>query len=249
MLSPAGIDRNLDALVKANLDDGLCFYQQPIVNSSNFEVVGYEHLVRKHSLDQVEGAPQVLKQAELFSMTALLDFCALNQGIKFALSHPYVFHTINVHISTLCNTAWLDRFCLCIGKLSNNMLIKNMVIEITETDAVEDIGELRLASSQLMKHGMQFGVDDFGDGYACLEIMRNIPIRVVKFSRSALLSLSEKSVCHAYRVHQSLIHSCITEGLKVVAEGVETLEQQAIALDLGVDCLQGFRYGKPARIL
>ncbi|MEO4053874.1 EAL domain-containing protein [Solibacillus sp. CAU 1738] len=118
-------------------------------------------------------------------------------------------------------------------------------IEITEKFALEAEGETSIIKQmrQLEREGIVFALDDFGTGYASFRYMQLLPIEILKIDQTFTNSLlkSEKS--------QLLMHGMIQFGksmnLTVLAEGVETAEQQKLLKSFGCDLAQGFYISKP----
>lgn len=118
-------------------------------------------------------------------------------------------------------------------------------IEITEKFALEAEGETSIIQQmrQLENEGITFVLDDFGTGYASFRYIQLLPIKVLKIDQTFIhtMMLSEKS--------QKLINGMMKLGksmdLTVIAEGVETTEQQELLTILGCDLIQGFIISKP----
>jgi EAL domain-containing protein (putative c-di-GMP-specific phosphodiesterase class I) len=89
--------------------------------------------------------------------------------------------------------------------------------------------------------GVKVSIDDFGTGYSSLAVMQDLAVNLVKIDRSFVNKVKTNG--------QSIVNAVmnIAGGLhfKVVAEGVETLEQMDQLESLGVDYLQGFYFSKP----
>ncbi len=119
----------------------------------------------------------------------------------------------------------------------------SILLEITEGLLLEnDQNNIELLS-ELRAVGIQIALDDFGTGYSSLSYLKVLEIDYLKIDRSFIKSLAVESgdlvVC------QAILSIAQNMGFDVVAEGVETLEQEKLLL--GIDChyLQGFRYAKP----
>ena len=118
-------------------------------------------------------------------------------------------------------------------------------IEITEKFALEAEAETSIIKQMriLENEGIVFALDDFGTGYASFRYMQLLPIQILKIDQTFTNSLlkSEKS--------QRLIHGMVQLGksmnLTVLAEGVETAEQQQLLESYGCDVVQGYFISKP----
>ena len=119
-------------------------------------------------------------------------------------------------------------------------------LEFTERVLIEDAPETLETFAQLRAMGVGLAIDDFGEGYSALNYLRRLPIQGLKISQLFVSGVpdnaSDVAVCQAVA---GIAHSL---GLGLVAEGVETEEQRAFLLALGVTVGQGFLFapGLPA---
>lgn len=128
---------------------------------------------------------------------------------------------------------------------STNCPANLIQIEITEKFALEAEAETSIIKQmrQLEEEGIVFILDDFGTGYASFRYMQLLPIETLKIDQTFIHSLlqSEKT--------QRLIHGMVQFGksmnLNVLAEGVETKEQQKLLQEYGCDSIQGYLISKP----
>jgi EAL domain-containing protein (putative c-di-GMP-specific phosphodiesterase class I) len=90
---------------------------------------------------------------------------------------------------------------------------------------------------------VHLSIDDFGTGYSSLSYLRKLPSEELKIDRSFVLDL--ESSADARAIVDAVVKLAQALGLKVVAEGVETAEQQDILRSLGCNELQGFLFAKP----
>ncbi|MFL6716143.1 MAG: putative bifunctional diguanylate cyclase/phosphodiesterase [Burkholderiaceae bacterium] len=115
-------------------------------------------------------------------------------------------------------------------------------LEVTESLAAQD-AEVRDCLLSLQSLGIQLALDDFGTGYSSLACLHQMPVNTVKIDRSF--------VCHADTSmhHRVLIEATVmvahSLGMDTVAEGIETMAQAAVVMQLGCDKGQGYLYGKP----
>ena len=97
---------------------------------------------------------------------------------------------------------------------------------------------------QLHHRGVSFALDDFGTGYSSLTSLRRFPIDKIKIDHSFVSNVG-------LTVDATIVHAVVSIGralgLKVVAEGVETVEQQKFVTAAGVHAMQGFLFAKPMR--
>jgi len=119
-----------------------------------------------------------------------------------------------------------------------------ITLELTESVLLkaEEFAKNKLQT--LRDVGFQFAIDDFGTGYSSLSYLKRFDVDFLKIDQSFVRDLetdgSDRVLC------QAIIAMAHKLGLSVVAEGVETEEQQSILADAGCDFAQGFLYAKPA---
>lgn len=122
----------------------------------------------------------------------------------------------------------------------------NIAIELTETMLIDARGEVRASLDMLDQCGFTICLDDFGTGFSSLTHLRAFPIHKVKIDRDFIAGISED---HQSRlIIQAIVQMGISLGLRVVAEGVETEEQEIFLKAIGCRHVQGYRYGRPALI-
>jgi len=118
-----------------------------------------------------------------------------------------------------------------------------LLLEITESVAMEDFKATQRAFEGLGRIGVFLSIDDFGTGYSSLSYLRQLPAKELKIDRSFVSDL--KSSGDARAVVDAVVRLAHALGLRVVAEGVETVSQRDILLALGCDELQGFLFARP----
>ena len=128
--------------------------------------------------------------------------------------------------------------------LSKRDLCGNAItIEITENLLMQSGDQVTATLTSFRDAGMQISLDDFGTGYSSLSYLRQLDIDFLKIDQSFVRNLSkdssELSLCEAIIV---MAHKL---GIKVVAEGIETEEQQMLLTQAGCDYGQGYLFSKP----
>jgi diguanylate cyclase (GGDEF)-like protein len=116
-------------------------------------------------------------------------------------------------------------------------------IEITESALMHSPDEAYITLEQIRKIGSNISIDDFGTGYSSLMYLKNFPVQILKIDRSFVhdITMNEKDKL----ITNVIINFAHSFKLKVVAEGVETLEQLEMLRGMGCDCIQGYYYSKP----
>jgi diguanylate cyclase (GGDEF)-like protein len=116
-------------------------------------------------------------------------------------------------------------------------------LELTESALILDSDSLRHCFQVFERHGVQLAVDDFGTGFSNLQYLNRFPVQRLKIDRSFVTDMLRDS--NAGEVTQAIIHLGHALGMRVVAEGVETLDEQAQLARWGCDEIQGYLYTRP----
>lgn len=115
--------------------------------------------------------------------------------------------------------------------------------EITESTAMQDLQEAHQRISDLKAEGFGFSLDDFGSGYSSLSHLKQLPVDMVKIDRQFIQDLGSND--SAEPMIDAILGIARAMQLTVVAEGVETEEQQALLSTKRIDRLQGFKLASP----
>lgn len=133
------------------------------------------------------------------------------------------------------------RFC---QKYLDEELQKKIVFEMTETLLAEDIPKVTSVMKSIHEElGISFSMDDFGTGYSSLSYLQKMPIHELKIDRSFISELTKNK--NDKQIVLIILAMAKTFGLRVVAEGVETVQQRQFLRDNDCDILQGYYYSKP----
>ena len=116
-------------------------------------------------------------------------------------------------------------------------------LELTESSLVDDIELARAQLGALRELGLKVAIDDFGTGYSSMSYLKNFPFDELKVDRSFVMNLPDDRTDRA--ISQAMIVLGHSLGMRVVAEGVETVAQILALQEMGVDIFQGYLTGKP----
>lgn len=122
----------------------------------------------------------------------------------------------------------------------------HLKLELTESMLVDNITDIIRKMEVLSRMGVLFSLDDFGTGYSSLQYLKKLPLDQLKidqsFVRDILTDASDRAIV---RTIISMAHSL---DIKVIAEGIEVIEQQQLLLNKGCANFQGYLFGKPVLI-
>ncbi len=116
-------------------------------------------------------------------------------------------------------------------------------LEVTESVMISGVHRSADTMRRFRALGVSLAIDDFGTGYSCLSYLPSLPFDVLKTDRAFVKDLSQKPESEA------MVHSLVTLahniGMRVIVEGVESVEQLEIIRKLGGNEVQGFLMGRP----
>ena len=119
----------------------------------------------------------------------------------------------------------------------------SLELEILETTALQDRQHANHMIEACKQIGVEFALDDFGTGYSSLTYLRQLPVNTVKIDRSFIQDMDINTEDLA--IVESVISLVNNIGRKVIAEGVETIAQGEMLLNMGCELGQGFVIAKP----
>ena len=116
-----------------------------------------------------------------------------------------------------------------------------LTLEITETQPIADLAAVVECLEHVRELGVGVSIDDFGAGHSSIEQFRSLPASELKLDQSII----QGTVDGAVALLAEVIIEARQRGLRIVAEGVETADQLALASQLGCDRAQGYLIGAP----
>ena len=126
---------------------------------------------------------------------------------------------------------------------NHNMPPGDLVLELTETELMDDPSLAREVFTALGDLGISTSIDDFGTGYSSLTYLRDLPLQEIKVDKSFVSEMHRRS--DEFTIVRSMIDLGHNLGLEVVAEGVEHQDDLQLLRRLGCDLAQGFHFSRP----
>jgi diguanylate cyclase (GGDEF)-like protein len=126
---------------------------------------------------------------------------------------------------------------------TTGLMPSSLELEITESSIMHDIDHATSVLHELKNLGVTISIDDFGTGYSSLSALRNFPVDKLKIDRSFIHEI--ETVPSAAAVVLAVISFARTLGMRVIAEGVETVGQAAFLHRHGCDEIQGYLVARP----
>jgi diguanylate cyclase (GGDEF)-like protein len=116
-------------------------------------------------------------------------------------------------------------------------------IEVTESMMMRNVTRAIKVLDEIQSRGIRIAIDDFGTGYSSMSLMKQFPIDTIKIDRSFVRDLPDDTEDRA--ISQAIINMGRALGMTIVAEGVETVEQETFLRAHGCDEMQGFLFSRP----
>ena len=223
-------------------DDGLALAYQPVVSGVDYEVESYECLLRIRGGDGYLPTGPALGIAESMGLIRLIDQRVLMMAIEELHAHAEVTLAINISGLTTTDPSWLRSLMAQVGDRPD--LARRLIVEITETAALDDMEEAVRFVAAVRKMGCRVALDDFGAGYTSFRHLKTLAVDIVKIDGSFVLNLASRP--EDFLFIKSLLELASGFGLTTVAECVEDAEVAEMLSRQGVDFLQGYHFGKPS---
>ncbi|HSO37464.1 MAG TPA: EAL domain-containing protein [Labilithrix sp.] len=211
---------------------------QPIVSLASHGPIAYEALMRSREpgfqtpMPMIEYAERTGRMPELGR--AVRELCA-----DAAANIPRgTALFVNVHASDLFDSELFS---------SSSPLASyadNVVLEITERGAIDEVGDIIARIRRLRSLGYRLAIDDLGAGYAGLSSIAMLEPDFVKLDMSLTRDLASSPL--RQRLVASMVDACRDTGMQLVAEGVETIHELSKLRELGCDLLQGYHFARPS---
>lgn len=129
-----------------------------------------------------------------------------------------------------------------------NLETSMIEIELTESVAYHEMGTLLDVMKRIKKAGFGLSMDDFGSGYSSLNLLREMPVDVLKLDKCFLDDCAGDNSTREKRIIAHVISMAKDLEITVLAEGVETEQQKEFLKESRCDMIQGFYYAKPMPI-
>jgi EAL domain-containing protein (putative c-di-GMP-specific phosphodiesterase class I) len=124
-------------------------------------------------------------------------------------------------------------------------LAPRIVLEITERASLDHIAGVQEKISKLRALGFRIALDDLGAGYAGLTSFALLEPEFVKLDMALIRDIDGNRM--KQRIVRSMVQLCHDMGKQIVAEGIETVREREVLVELGCDLLQGYLFARPGR--
>ena len=240
------------AAIEEGLEKGeFTFFAQPQCNIATGQIVGAEALVRWQKPDGEVLLPggfiPVLEKNKMIDRLDRYVWEKVCQWLKGWIDQGYSPVPISINVSRI------DIYAMDVPKYIFSLLEKYQIpeylikIEITESAYTENNNRISHAVNTLRNRGLVVMMDDFGCGYSSLNMLKNIPVDVLKLDMR-FLQFKEEERQKSANILEAIVNMAGLLHLPIVVEGVENESQEKFVQKLGCRYIQGFYYYKPLPI-
>ncbi|MCW8825494.1 MAG: EAL domain-containing protein, partial [Gammaproteobacteria bacterium] len=227
----------------------LAVHYQPIISSQSDEIVGFEALARWPQKDGSMVSPvEFIPIAEETGLINELGLWVLRESCRQLLewkslfpSHSKLFMSVNLSGKQLLQKDLFNCIETIMAGLEFNP--QDLRLEITESNLMANTLGNSTLLNKFRDRGYRFYIDDFGTGYSSLSYLHSFPFEALKIDRSFVNNLDNGE--EHINMIETIVAIAHNFNMDVIAEGVETAEQQKMLQRLGCERLQGFLFSKP----
>ncbi|MGD1922413.1 MAG: EAL domain-containing protein [Pleurocapsa sp.] len=236
-------------LREAIANQELVLYYQPIISLENFDLTGFEALVRwQHPQRGIISPGEFIPLAEETGLIIPLGEWVMYEACKQLKDWQDTLPkaksltmSINVAGEQLHDPDFIDIIDRIIAQTQvNSQCLK---LEMTESMLIEDTEQLIEVLGQIKTRHIQISIDDFGTGYSSLSYLPQFPIDILKIDRSFVEAMNVEQ--QNLEIVKTIITLAQVLNMQIIAEGIETEVQSNTLKSLKVELGQGFLFSKP----
>ena len=221
-------------------------WYQPKIHAKTHAISGLEALVRWQHPERGVVSPDAFLQAarraglmgQLSDIVVRRAIADLQHRREIGIEVPVA---INCAPPELLGSTFLPQLYASMEEM--DVPAGLLVLEVTEETFLADPQRAQKVLLELRDHGVQISIDDYGTGFSSLTYLRNLPIQELKIDRSLIDEIATD------RRTQSIVASTIQLAhaldMRIVAEGVEKVEDLEVLVKMGIDVVQGYYFARP----
>lgn len=222
------------------LDFDFDFAYQPIVDVRDRSIFCQEALIRGVN---GEGALSVLSKVDESSRYKFDEKCRVRAISSAAELNISEYLSINILPSAVFERELFLSSILEAVK-TYNFPIDRLIFETVESENIHDKKEFATILGEYKKIGLKTAIDDFGAGYSGLSLLADFQPDLIKLDMSLVRDISRSNARQA--IVRGVLRMCDELKITVIAEGVESFEEQRVLFDCGIFLMQGYLFARPA---
>jgi diguanylate cyclase (GGDEF)-like protein len=236
--------RATDEIISALNERRIALAFEPVAEAASRKLAFYECLMRIHRADGIAQANEIVPVAERIGLIRMLDYRVLELVVSELAAAPALRASVNVSAASTVDPAW----CVGLSALlrANKNAAERLIIEITETAAIQNVDDTRGFVTRVKDFGCRIAIDDFGAGYTSFRNLRKLGVDIIKIDGTFVHNMVKSSDDRAF-VH-TLIDLSRRLDLKIVAEWVQDEQAGVMLSEWGCDYIQGALVGRASEV-
>lgn len=222
------------------------FHFQPVVSAANPRFPAFFEMLARLTLPngQTLSAAAFMPHVEDGPLGRAIDRLALGAALEALSADSALRLSVNMSPLTMGDPEWLDMIAAAADR--DPRAVARLILEITETAAIENSDQTLDFMNHVRGLGCAFALDDFGAGATGFRHFRDFRFDIVKIDGDFAAGVSRSPDSRV--LVECLVAVARHFEMMTVAERVEAEEDAETLRALGVDCLQGYRFGRPAAL-
>lgn len=212
---------------------------QPIVNFSTRTIYAHEALVRGPNGESAISVLEKVNKENVYSFDQACRVKAVATAAKLGMREL-------LSINFLPNAVYRPEVCIRTtfeAARANNFPISKIIFEVTEGERVQDRAHLVNIFREYRRFGFQTAIDDFGAGYAGLNLLSEYQPDLIKIDMGLVRGIDSNPPRQA--IVRAIASMCKHLNILVLAEGIETRGERDFLVGAGIDLMQGYFFCKP----
>lgn len=218
---------------------GFTYAFQPIIHAARREVFSYEALIRGEHNEPAGYLLQQIAPCDLHKFDEESRIVAIELAARMGLASrlnlnflPLSIESSPTAISSILAAAEKHGICP-----------EQLVLEILEKELISDFERFDAAVNEHRDKGLSFAIDDFGAGYAGLNLLADFQPEFIKLDMYLVRGIDSNGPRQA--IVRGILRTCLDLGIDVIAEGVETNDEYDWLRNEGVELFQGWLFARP----
>ena len=228
--------RVTDEIVTALNERRIVMAYEPVVTTTSRQIAFHECLVRMRQEDgEYSLSPDIVPVAEKLGLIRLVDHRVLELVVVELADAPDARLSLNISPATTMDPDWWASIESLMR--ANPGVAERLIVEITETVAIQDLDDVRGFVMRLKNLGSRIAIDDFGAGYTSFRNLRKLGVDIVKVDGAFVQNIARSSDDRSFV--QTLIDLAHRLNIQTVAEWVQDEESAKLLQGWGCDYIQG----------
>lgn len=224
--------------LQAKSPGGFTHAFQPIVDVQSKTIFAHEALIRGHSGESAGALLSGLGSSALHELDRQSGTNAIVLAARLGMTTALSINSLPQSFGSAGHCNDLREVCQRSG-----FSLSSLIVEVTENEAIADLGSFTEAIGEYRRLGVQIAIDDFGAGHSGLNLLADFQPDLLKLDMNLVRSINSRGPRQA--IVRAILQVCEDLAIEVIAEGVESAAERDWFVDSGVRLFQGYLFAKP----